>query len=344
MTEKREDFMLGVAARLPQLTEQDYSLMQDAGVAWLRFGDFGFDVAAFLNGESQPEAFRDASQRVRDLKAKGFQLMGLTPGPREMKAANLEPGGQAYYEAYAKISTFFAEEFEGLIEWWQVANELDIWIFRDTLDMDQSVEFLKVGIRAMKAAVPSLKVGINITLFPSLPGEVDGNTELHEGLVLAKGIYGDDSVPVDYAGFDSYPGSWRKGGPESWHEYLDGFYELTGKPIFVQEFGYASAGGVMTPEEAEKGLYPCEAKKWKFAWRGEHSEAIQAEFLKESFRIFMDKPFVVGAIYYNWKDSAYCWQCKSPDCPAETAWGLLDNEGKPKLSYEALKEFSMAMV
>jgi len=281
---------------------------------------------------------------VKDLKAQGFQLMGLTPGPREMKAAGLEPGQREYYDAYAKVGTFFAREFEGLIEWWQVANELDIWLFRDSLNMDQSVEFLKVGIRAMKAAVPSLKVGTNITLFPSLPGEVDGNTELHEGLILAKGIYGDDSLPVDYAGFDSYPGSWRKGGPESWHEYLDGFYELTGKPIFVQEFGYAAAGGMMTPEEAGKGLYPCEAKKWKFAWRGEHSQAVQAEFLKESFRIFMEKPFVVGAIYYNWQDSASCWQCKSPDCPAETAWGLLDKNGDPKLSYEALKEFSMSML
>jgi len=41
MTQNKQDFMVGVAARLPQLTERDYSLMQDAGIAWLRFGDFG---------------------------------------------------------------------------------------------------------------------------------------------------------------------------------------------------------------------------------------------------------------------------------------------------------------
>ena len=332
--------MIGVAARLPQLTERDYTLMHEAGIAWLRFGDFGFDVAAFLQGAAQPEAFEAAVQRVRHLKGLGFQLMGITPGPREMKGSGLVTGSEAYFDAYAKISAFFAQEFEGLIEWWQVANELDIWIFRDTLDMEHSVDFLKTGIRAMKDAVPSLKVGINITLFPSLPGEVDGNTELHEGLVLAEGIYGDAMLPVDYAGFDSYPGSWRKGGPESWHEYLDGFYELTGKPIFIQEFGYAAAGGVMTPEEAEQGLYPCEAKKWKFAWNGEHSPAVQAEYLTESLRIFSEKPFVLGAIYYNWRDAPDCWQCRQTDCPAETAWGLLDQSGQTKPSYEALKEFT----
>lgn len=340
---QENEFMLGVAARLPELSENDYAMMKHAGIGWLRFGDFNFDVKAFLDGEAQPELYYVAAQRVRDLRKAGFQLMGITPGPREMAKASLEVGSPEYFEAYDRVSRFFAKEFEGLIQWWQVANELDIWIFRDTLDMEQSVEFLKVGIRAMKEVVPSLKVGINITLFPSLPGEVDGNTEAHEGLMLAEGIYGDPSLPVDYAGFDSYPGSWRKGGPDSWHEYLDGFYELTGKPIFIQEFGYASAGGCMTQEQIEAGAYPCEVKRWKFSWRGEHSEQMQAAYLQESLRIFMSKPFVLGATYYNWRDAPHCWQCKQPDCPAETAWGLLDQKGQPKPSYEALRSFTLAL-
>jgi len=32
------------------------------------------------------------------------------------------------------------------------------------------------------------------------------------------------------------------------------------------------------------------------------------------------------------------WQCGSPDCPIETAWGLVDGEGKPKPSLTAFKE------
>ncbi|WPJ96163.1 hypothetical protein SH580_00420 [Coraliomargarita algicola] len=337
------DFMLGVAARLPELTSQDLEMMRSVGIRWLRFGDFQFDAAAFMKNAPQSSGFEEACQRVQDLRDSGFQLMGLSPGPREMAKLGLTPGSDEYYEAYAAVSRFFALKFEGLIEWWQVANELDIWIFRDNLDMDQSVEFLKVGIRAMKEAVPSLKVGINITLFPSLPGEVDGNTDAHEGLILAKGIYGDPSLPVDYAGFDSYPGTWRKGGPESWHEYLDGFYALTGKPIFIQEFGYASAGGNMTPANIDAGAYPCDVKRWKFNWRGEHSEAVQAEYIKESMKIFIEKPFVIGATYYNWRDAANCWQCQEPDCPAETAWGLLNQQGLPKPSFYALESCARAI-
>lgn len=340
--ELSSDFRFGVAARNSELGERDFSLMKEAGIEWLRFGDFKFDVMAFLEGREQPAAFHEISQRLQELRDAGFQVLGITPGPREMAVTGLPLGSPEYYDAYDRVSRFFAREFGGLIEWWQVANELDIWIFRDGLTMEQSVEFLKVGIRAMKDEAPHLKVGINITLFPSLPGEVDGNTEAHEGLVLAKGIYHDPTLPVDYAGFDSYPGSWRKGGPDIFAEYLDGFYELTGKPIFIMEFGYASEGGVMTDEEAAAGHYPCDIKKWKFSWQDEHSQRVQAEYFLEAMRIFKEKPYVVGAFYYNWRDSKRCWQCKEEDCPAETAWGLLDKHGEPKLSYDAVRSLAPA--
>lgn len=341
MTSEAE-FMLGVAARLPDLEARDLTLMREAGIGWLRFGEFGFDHEAFCLGRPQGPGFARAKARVEDLRAEGFQLMGLTPQPREMHVRAGEPGSEEYYENYRRICAFFAKEFRGLITWWQIANELDIWIFRDTLSMDQSVEFLKAGIRGMKAVAPENKVGINITLYPSLPGEVDGNTEEHEGLVLARGVYGDADLPVDYAGFDSYPGTWRRGGPESWHEYLDGFYQLTGKPIIIQEFGYASAGEMMSAEEIRAGAYPCQVKKWKFSWGGGHSPERQADFLRESLRIFAEKPFVIGATYYSWRDARTCWQCRQPDCPAETAWGLLDRDGRCKPSYGVLKEAAMA--
>jgi hypothetical protein len=333
LSKREQPFMLGVAARLPEVTERDLELMGDAGIGWLRFGDFKFDPDAFMQGRAQGEEFREAKERARKLRAAGFQIMGLTPGPRELGEALGIQGTAEYFENYRRVNAFYAEQFRGLVEWWQMANELDIWIFRDKMTMEQSVEFLKAGIRGMKEADPQLKVGINITLFPSLPGEVDGNTEKHEGLILAEGLYGDPELPIDYAGFDSYPGTWRKGGPESWHEYLDGFHKLTGKPIIIQEFGYSGAGDLMAAEEVNKGAYPCEVKKWKFSWHGAHTPEIQSEFIRESFRIFAEKPFVLGATYYNWRDARQCWQCKQPDCPAETAWGLLDQDGNPKVSY-----------
>ncbi len=263
--------------------------------------------------------------------------MGITPGPRNIVAEAGEPGSPGYLENYRRICAFLGWEFKDLVDFWQVANEMDIWIFRAGLTLEQSINFLQAGLRGLKGADKNLKVGINITLFPSKPGEVDGNTERHEGLVIARGIYGNCDVEVDYAGFDSYPGSWREGGAESWDEYLDALYELVQKPIIIQEFGYSSTGGMMTEKEKAARVYPCEVKKWRFAWRGSHTPEVQAEFIAESYRIFAQKPFVLGAIYYSWKDASKCWQCGQPDCPAETGWGLVDRDHNLKPSYHSMK-------
>ncbi len=329
--------MLGVAADYSRLSKPEIQLIHDAGIRWLRSGDLHFDIERFLNGLEQPAGFYEFKESVAAMQREGFQLLGITPGPQQMPEMSGTPGSKDYLENFRRICAFLGREFHGLIEYWQVANELDIWIFRASLSLEQSVDFLKAGITGLKETNPDLKVGINITLFPSLPGEVDGNTDLHEGVFIAKSIYRESGLNLDYAGFDSYPGTWRQGGPGSWDAYLEEFHKLTGKPIIIQEFGYSSEGELMNEEEIKNGTYPCVAKKWRFSWKGGHTREIQAAFIEESFRIFAQKPFVIGATYFRWNDPETCWQCGQKDCPAETAWGLVDRNKKPKPSYFSLK-------
>ncbi len=330
--------MAGVAANARNLTEKERDLMRNAGIQWLRSDRFGFDPEIFLRGENQPVCFFETKNKVLALRQEGFSLMGITPGPKSLPASAGAPGSREYLHNYRRICAFLGMEFHGLIDFWQVANELDIWIFRHVLSLDQSVEFLRSGIRGLNETDEQLKVGINITLFPSRPGEIDGNTELHEGLTIATGIYRDTDLNLAYAGFDSYPGTWRDGGAESWDEYLDKFHELTGKPIIIQEFGYSSAGETMSESESSSGIYPCKAGKWRFSWEGGHTPEVQARFIEESLKIFASKPFVIGATYYHWSDHEKCWQCGQSDCPIETAWGLVDRKGIPKPSYYAFRD------
>jgi len=219
-------FMLGVAARLPELTDRDLFLMREAGIGWLRCGDVHFDAEAFQKGEPQGPAFQAAKKRAEHFRAEGFQIMGLTPTPRDLGQRIGVQGSPEYFENYRRVCAFIAKEFRDSIGWWQVGNELDIWIFRETLSMEQSAYFLKQGILGVKESAPEAKVGINITLFPSLPGEVDGNTEAHEGVVLAEAVYGDPDVPVDYAGLDSYPGTCAVVGPRAGTNISMGFMRL----------------------------------------------------------------------------------------------------------------------
>ena len=329
--------MAGVAAPIHNLSLEDQFRIRDAGLGWLRSQIYGLDQDKLFRGEKQPAAFYDAVEKTAQLRKSGFQIMGITPTPNAMVPAAGKPGSQEYYNNYRQLCKFLGRAYQGVIDYWQVANEVDIWIFRDTLTLEQAAAFLKAGLRGLKEANRDLKVGVNITLFPSKPGEVDGNTDKHEGVFIATSIYQDPELEVDYVGFDSYPGTWREGGVESWHEYLDALHDLTGKPIIIQEFGYASAGDMMTAEEAASGAYPCEIKKWKFSWKGAHTPEVQADFVAESFKIFAQKPYVIGATYYCWQDHETCWQCKSPDCPAETAWGLVDRANNLKPSYYSLK-------
>jgi hypothetical protein len=330
-------FMAGIAIKLSRMTGKDQERMQEAGLNWLRSEIDNLDQEQFFRGDKQPEQYYSLQKKIRGLREAGFQIMGITPNPRNMIPDAGPPGSQKYFDNYRRLCSFLGHEFKGLIDYWQVGNELDIPIFRDTLSLEESVLFLKAGLRGLKEAGQKLQVGVNITLFPSKPGEVDGNTDLHEGVFIAKSIYHDPAVEIDYAGFDSYPGTWREGGAESWNEYLDTFHELVRKPIIIQEFGYASAGEMMTAKESRDGASPCEARKWRFAWKGAHTPEIQADFIAETYRILAKKPFVIGATYYCWKDHETCWQCGNPDCPAETAWGLVDRGNNLKPSYHSLK-------
>ena len=45
------------------------------------------------------------------------------------------------------------------------------------------------------------------------------------------------------------------------------------------------------------------------------------------------REMLLGAFFYRWEDQERCWQCGAPDCPAETAWGLVDKDGSPKPAF-----------
>ena len=61
--------------------------------------------------------------------------------------------------------------------------------------------------------------------------------------------------------------------------------------------------------------------------------------MKRAFAAFaLRRDILLGQFYVRWADQGNCWQCGQPDCPAETAWGLVDREGRPKPSYAAYRE------
>jgi hypothetical protein len=107
----------------------------------------------------------------------------------------------------------------------------------------------------------------------------------------------------------------------------------------VNEWGFASAGGVKTDEDRQAGLFTCACHRWPYTWGPGHTPEGQAEFIRVAFDAFIEvKDKMLGQLYFRWADQRTCWQCGAADCPAETAWGMVDLQGGPKPAYYAYKE------
>lgn len=311
--------------------DKAFDMMRLAGINMIRSGAPGYDISRFIQGEPQSDSLEEIKKRLRVVKERGFDLMGITPNPKDFPSSAGEPGTKTFLNNYTRICRDIGKQFSGLINYWQVANELDLPIFRGSMTVEQAADLLEAGISGLQQVSSDFKIGINITLFPMAPKEEDGE-------FLLKRLYRERKLNLAYAGLDSYPGTWIKGGAESFDYFLDKFHELSGKPVIIQEFGYSSVGELMSAEEIKSGIYPCKIRKWRFVWKKEHSRQEQADFIEECFKIFFKKDYLLGVIYFRWDDQERCWQCNRSDCPCETGWGLVDLNGDPKPSYHSFKK------
>jgi hypothetical protein len=95
----------------------------------------------------------------------------------------------------------------------------------------------------------------------------------------------------------------------------------------------------MTDEDREAGEITCSCHRWPHTWGAGHTPEGQAEFIRKAFEAFIrQRDRMLGQFFFRWSDQETCWQCGAADCPAETAWGVVDLEGRPKPGFHALKE------
>ncbi len=69
-----------------------------------------------------------------------------------------------------------------------------------------------------------------------------------------------------------------------------------------------------------------------------HTPEGQAKFYEYLIPKLMEKDYCVGAVIYCWGDSDSCYVCGQEECPVETGWGLVDNDGNPKPAYYAVQK------
>lgn len=316
----------------------DVDLLKAAGFGWVRAG-FPYPFANPDDGTLTPE-YRRAAQHARLWAEAGFRLIGGTPGigvgtyvtdstgnlrleftPR-FPAWMGVPGSEDFYRHYQRACAFLARDLGALAPLWQIGNELDWEQFAGPLNLRQAAELVLRAAIAIKETNPDLLVGTNCAGAPTT-------------YYFLGRLFDDPRIRPDYCGIDQYYGTWQPGGPESWARRIDELYDLTGGvPVFVNEWGYASRGELMTAEERQRGAPCCQLKKWAHGWDAGHTPAVQAEFIRRTLAIFREKrEKMLGQCFFRWEDTATCWQCGAADCPVETAWGLVTVDGTPKEAY-----------
>jgi len=332
------DLMIGTSAYATANPE----LLREAGIGWVRHG-FGVPFADAVGGELT-EQYRERKRQAEAFAAQGLRLMGVSPGPgiglREPDSKGdlqltwhthmpewFGPlGSDQFLRNYQAVCEWLARDLRGIVSAWQIANELDIEQFAGPLTAEQACDLIERGARGFKKTDPALVVGHN----PA------GSERAY---YFFDRLFQREDALLDYCGVDGYFGTWQAGGPANWTERVAELHELTGTPVLVNEWGFSSAGGAATDEQKRSGLSVCDMKTWYHTWGSGHTPEGQAEFVAAAFDAFRSqRSALLGVFFYRWENQEKCWQCSAPDCPAETAWGLVDLDGNPKPSFHAFKE------
>ena len=317
--------------------------LREAGIDWIRV-DIPQPFQDRLGGELTGDYLK-AREEARSWAARGFKVMGVSPlvgigGYKADAAGNLAFVWKDFMPAwmgalndplltrnYREVCAFLAQDLRGAVQMWQISNELNIPLFAGTLTPYNACEMLLEGAAGLKEGDSSLVVGPNSAM-PSLRYYFYGR------------LFADPRRKyLDYCGIDGYIGTWDPGSPEDWHGLLTELADMVRVPILINEWGYSSAGGILAPGELTPGAPICQYKKWQYGWDSGHTPAVQGEFVRRAMQVFYEhRSALLGAFFYRWEDQEACWQCGEPDCPAETARGLVDLHGSPKPAFYAHQE------
>jgi len=265
-----------------------------------------------------------------------------------------------------------AGDLAGLVDGWQIANEMNVYFFCAPLNFDQSIDFIAAGLRGVRRVDKDILLGFNMSEFS------ESSEYMTKKLLEQKHLF-------NFLGYDGYYGTWIKGTPQDYIDTLNRIYDVTGLPIIIQEFGFASDGGIIEPGDYDRYVQTLGFKNFDDAkarcneflelipkrmsemiktspvedwqdniwlleshlvkkWSGGSSDLPhtldgQAKFYEELLPMLAKHEHLIGVFVFSWQDEKECFFCHEEDCPCETAWGLNDSQGNPKPAYHVVKKY-----
>lgn len=352
--------------------DENFALLREANIGWARFDiPFPFDADG-----NESDGYRAFKKRAKSYADNGIRVMAVSPFPDSFVEHGIDPRTPEGKEGVRKVARFLITDLQGYVGGIQISNEMGLPRFTLPLTTREAAEFVGIQAEEMyplrkdviigynsagpEALLHSLMrpyhkycdyVGVDIYLgcFEGLPGTIG----LFETMV--RYLWGLTGKPVLVQEF-GYIGSGAPKSPaekrailQSWGiereedaaADIDAFVDR-----LPQNFQYnIRHDGKDDPSRYYNLLFHSDMRQhfYKEMKPGlkipgyPHTPEGQARFFDAVISRLYSLPFVCGAIVYCWSDAPKCYVCGQPDCPVETCWGLVDNAGKTKPSFYAVK-------
>lgn len=351
------DFIKGVCHPRGQ-----YDLMKEAGIEWVRTDcPYPFEK----NGELRPRYISYKNECIEHA-SHGIKTFSVSPYPSTFIEYGIDPRTSEGLQKCGEVCEFLAHDLADVVDGWQITNEMYVVHFRAPLVHEEALPFIVECGKGLRRGNPNALIGHNSACDEWKPYYDMMNKEIgldyvgldhYAGSWLPGGpkdfhpeiekLYEQTGLPViiEEFGFPSMGGSIGEGedieflnglGFKDWDDAASRFDDfMTHTPK-----GFQERGREIAVPERKKFLYDNRThlmKKWAESSDIVHTLEGQAQFYDELLPILMNEPHLMGAIIYCWSDSRACFLCGEEDCPIEIAWGLVDKDYNPKLSYYAVK-------
>ncbi len=258
----------------PEDDAYNVSLLEEANIGWVRFDISNLPYEVNPDGTPKKDengnvietgAYKEFKERCKIYQDKGIRVMAITPYIDDMlsdldaacKTAGIETnyidvfnnGGEypAAFDTLIKgISEYYANDLTGnnaekyrYVSAFQISNELTVEKWMGALTKDQIVYYMvELQMKSMHEICKANAVPIG---YNTQGGDL---VDLPMRMKEYEDYY-------DFVGLDLYLGCFEDAYKTNWiFELLCRYlYNLSGKPIFLQEFGYISAGTPKSEEE-----------------------------------------------------------------------------------------------
>lgn len=365
---RRRGFICGVCH-----PNENFEQIKRANIQWVRF-DIPFPFGE--NGElsSSYIAFK---KRAASYTKNGIKVMAVSPFPQHFSNHNIDINTKEGQDKIRETAVFLINDLRDVIGGIQVGNELGVPRFTLPYNMQQAIRFVGIQLEAMYPIRGDIIIGYNsagpqadlhsgmrkyhkycdyvgIDIYLGCFFNAPGFMWLFEAQL--RYLWALTKKPILLQEFGYISGgnpktkkekldilrSYAVNSEEEAKEHIEEFVERLPK-TFANRIKYDTSNDMsryfnyIFKTDMVNHLYkelPVLTKIPKCP----HTPEGQANF----YRILLPKlhklPFVCGSIVYCYSDSKTCYVCGQSDCPTETRWGLISNDGKEKPSYYAIKE------